>query len=120
MVRVGVVGAGTMGHGIAQVAAMAGYEVVLTDVDAGAVERGIGKVRGNLDKGVEKGKVAPADRDAALAALRAGSLADVAACDLQIEAVPEKHDLKVALFRQLEATAAPTDALRSAIRAAVG
>ncbi|MCB9668542.1 MAG: 3-hydroxyacyl-CoA dehydrogenase family protein [Alphaproteobacteria bacterium] len=106
--RVGVVGAGTMGHGIAQVAAMAGYEVVLTDVDAGAVERGIGKVRGNLDKGVEKGKVAPADRDAALAALRAGSLADVAACDLQIEAVPEKHDLKVALFRQLEATAAPT------------
>lgn len=105
MQRVGVVGAGTMGHGIAQVAAMAGYEVVLTDVDASVVERALGRVRANLDKGVERGKVAADVRDTALAGLRAGSMADVAACDLLVEAVPEKHDLKVGIFKQLEGDA---------------
>ena len=107
MQRVGVVGAGTMGHGIAQVAAMAGYEVVLTDVDADAVARGLAKVTANLDKGVERGKVEPAVRQDTLERLRAGSMEDVAATDLLIEAVPEKHDLKVGIFQQLEQHARP-------------
>ncbi len=110
METVGVVGAGTMGHGIAQVAAMAGYAVVLADVDPDAVVRALDKVRANLDKGVEKGKVEPAVRDAALGALRGGTIGDVAACDLQIEAIPEQHDLKVELFRDLQA-AAPAGAI---------
>ncbi|MCB9677063.1 MAG: 3-hydroxyacyl-CoA dehydrogenase family protein [Alphaproteobacteria bacterium] len=105
MQRIGVIGAGTMGHGIAQVSAMAGYTVVLTDADPAAVDRGLGKVRANLDKGVEKGKVAAALRDGALAALSAGDLAAVAACDLIIEAVPEKLDLKQRIFAEVERSA---------------
>src|SRR5262249_36540616 len=64
-----VLGAGTMGHGIAQVLAMAGIETRLFDVDASAVERGLSAVRGNLDKGVQKGKVETSARDAALGRL---------------------------------------------------
>jgi 3-hydroxybutyryl-CoA dehydrogenase len=104
---VGVVGAGTMGHGIAQVAAMAGYEVVLTDVDDAAVARGLASVARNLAKGVERGKVTDAQQTDALAHLRAGTLVEVASCDLQIEAVPERHDLKVRLFQELETSARP-------------
>lgn len=107
MQRVGVVGAGTMGHGIAQVAAMAGFDVVLTDVDEAAVARGLAGITANLDKGVARGKVDADQRDATLTRVRGGTLLDVAACDLQIEAVPEKHDLKVQLFKQLEKTARP-------------
>ena len=55
--KVGVIGAGTMGHGIAQVCAMAGCEVVLQDVEAAGVERGLEKIRANLQKGVDRGKV---------------------------------------------------------------
>jgi 3-hydroxybutyryl-CoA dehydrogenase len=107
-----VVGAGTMGHGIAQVAAQSGYDVVLFDVDAKAVAAGLGKIKGNLDKGVEKGKVSAADRDAALA--RVTTTTDLAAaaraCDLAIEAVPERMDLKRRIFSDLGA-AAPAHAV---------
>src|SRR5687767_1374893 len=91
-----VVGAGTMGHGIAQVAAQAGYDVTMYDVDAKAVAAGLSRIRANLDKGVEKGKVAPADRDAALARVRAATDLRAAArdCDLAIEAAPERMELK--------------------------
>ena len=64
-----VIGAGTMGHGIAHVAAQTGYRVRLFDVDAKVLAAGLAKVKGNLEKGVEKGKVSPADRDATLARL---------------------------------------------------
>ena len=67
---VGVIGAGTMGHGIAQVAAMAGCEVVIYDVEQEYVDRGLARVKANLDKGVERGKVEASDRDAALARTR--------------------------------------------------
>ncbi|MEZ4322637.1 MAG: 3-hydroxyacyl-CoA dehydrogenase family protein [Myxococcota bacterium] len=105
MERIGVIGAGTMGHGIAQVSAMAGYAVVLTDADASAVERGLGKVRDNLDKGVERGKVTADERASAVEKLSAGDLDAVAACDLIIEAVPEQLGLKQSLFAQLETKA---------------
>jgi 3-hydroxybutyryl-CoA dehydrogenase len=108
-----VLGAGTMGHGIAQVAAQVGCRVRLFDVDAAAVARGLAAVRANLDKGVEKGKVQPGDRDAALARLSAAD-ADLARAaagqDLVVEAVPENLDLKKRIFATLGA-AAPAHAI---------
>jgi 3-hydroxybutyryl-CoA dehydrogenase len=106
MQRIGVIGAGTMGHGIAQVCAMAGYDVVLTDTDAERLARALGAVKANLDKGVEKGKVSVEVREAAMGRLRAGTLAE--ACqraDLVIEAVPERMDLKQQLFAEVEGQA---------------
>ena len=99
---IGVIGAGTMGHGIAQVCAMAGYRVVLADADTAALQRGLDKVEANLDKGVDRGKVDPAVRDTALAQLGGGTLVDAATgADLVIEAVPERADLKVRIFSEV-------------------
>jgi 3-hydroxybutyryl-CoA dehydrogenase len=91
-----VLGAGTMGHGIAQVAALAGYDVRLTDVSEEALESAMGRVRAQLDKGVELGKVEPEVRDAALGRLRATSDAAeaVAGAEIVVEAVPEVLELK--------------------------
>jgi 3-hydroxybutyryl-CoA dehydrogenase len=98
-----VLGAGTMGHGIAHVLAAAGITTRLYDVVDAAVQSGLAKVRTNLDKGVEKGKVTAADRDATLARLSGAT--DLAAAargvDVVIEAVPEKLELKRSLFTQL-------------------
>lgn len=101
--RVTVIGAGTMGHGIAQVAAMAGAHVHLTDLSPEVLGRGLAKIRSNLDKGVEKGKVAAADRDAALDRLRSGGdlVAAVQGADIVVEAVPEKLALKQQLFAEV-------------------
>src|SRR6478752_7163136 len=95
-----VLGAGTMGHGIAQVLAQIGVETRLFDIDAGQVEKGLGAIRSNLDKGVAKGKVDAQDRDAALSRL-SGSTEMVAATKdvhLVVEAVPEKLELKRTIF----------------------
>jgi 3-hydroxybutyryl-CoA dehydrogenase len=109
--RVGVIGAGTMGYGIAHVAAVAGDEVVLADVQPSVVEKGLAKVRENLGKGVQKGKVSAADAAAALGRLRGGTFAEaVTGADLVVEAVPERLDLKVAVFRDI-ASAAPPDCI---------
>jgi 3-hydroxybutyryl-CoA dehydrogenase len=110
MQRVGVVGAGTMGHGIAQVAAMAGCRVRLFDAQPGAVDKGLAKVRDNLEKGVEKGKVAPDVRDRALSLLEgATSAAQVAEdADIVVEAIPERLDWKQSLFRELDGAAGPS------------
>ena len=110
--RVAVIGAGTMGHGIAQVAAMAGMDVALFDAFEGAAEKGLGKIRENLDKGVERGKVTVDARDAALARLRVESTIDAAAADagLVIEAVVESLDVKTSLFAELDRIA-PANAI---------
>ena len=96
-----VIGAGTMGHGIAHVAALAGCKTTLFDVDAAVVERGLASVKANLQKGVDRGKVSEAARDAALACLSAAP-ADLAAAaaeaDLVVEAVPERMELKRSIF----------------------
>ena len=102
MDKVGVIGAGTMGHGIAQVAAMAGCRVVLADANTEALDRGLAKVKANLDKGVDRGKVTPETRDRALANLTGGDLATAAAgADLVVEAVPEKLALKQMIFGEV-------------------
>jgi len=101
--EIGVIGAGTMGHGIAQVCAMAGHPTVLTDVDEERLATALEHVRANLDKGVARGKVDEATRERALAHLRTGTLAEAASgAGLVIEAVPEKLDLKTALFAQVQ------------------
>jgi 3-hydroxybutyryl-CoA dehydrogenase len=93
---VAVLGAGTMGHGIAQVAALAGMPVRLYDIDQTRIDAGLAKIRGNLQVGVDKGKIDAASRDAAIARLSATSDLERAAAgvDLVIEAVPERLELK--------------------------
>jgi 3-hydroxybutyryl-CoA dehydrogenase len=101
---IGVLGAGTMGHGIAQVAAAAGFQVVLRDVNQDAVERGQQSIQRNLAKGIERGKVTESQRDEALARITITTeLQDLAAADLIIEAAPENLKLKQDLLRECEA-----------------
>jgi 3-hydroxybutyryl-CoA dehydrogenase len=94
--QVCVLGAGTMGHGIAQVAAQAGYQVQLRDIDADRVEAGLDEIATTLAEGVDRGKVAPDEREAALQRIEGttdlGAAADGA--DLVVEAVPEDRELK--------------------------
>lgn len=101
--KVGVVGAGTMGSGVAQAAAIAGYEVILYDIDEDYLERALRTITSQIDKGVERGKV---DRIAAAKAKAhlelTDDLEDVAETDLIVEAAPEKIDLKRSIFAQLE------------------
>jgi len=105
--RVAVLGAGTMGHGIAQVCAAAGCEVRLYDVDDGAVTAGIERIGENLDKGIERGKVTPEERAEVLGNVHPTTAIDVAAraVDLVIEAAPESLDLKVEIFGRVDAVA---------------
>ena len=102
--RIGVLGAGTMGHGIAQVAAAAGYDVVMRDLDDAAVQRGLQSIVRNLSKGVQVGKVTEAEREQTLQRIRVTTaVAEVRDSDLVIEAAPEKLGLKQNLLRETEA-----------------
>ena len=102
----GVVGAGTMGNGIAQVAAQAGLEVTLVDIAPAALDKGLAAIDKSLERLVAKGKLAAADRDAARARIRpAASLDALAAADLVVEAVVERFEVKREVFRALDAIA---------------
>jgi len=98
--QVTVLGAGTMGHGIAQVCAAAGYRTCLFDLRQELVDTGLSRIRKNLDKGVARGKVSEDQREQTLAHLRGSSefVEAVSGVDLVIEAVPEKLELKQKLF----------------------
>jgi 3-hydroxybutyryl-CoA dehydrogenase len=105
---IGVVGAGTMGHGIAQVAAQSGYQVVLVDVVPEALARGVAQVGKGLGRLVEKGKLDALARDAALARLQsAGELAALADAELVVEAVVERQDVKEKVLGELDRTCSP-------------
>ncbi len=101
--KVGVCGAGLMGHGIAQVSAQAGYEVVLRDCDQERLDKGIGKIDKQLARAVEKGRMEQADADGVrgriTGTLEAGPFAD---CDLVIEAITEDLAMKLELWRELD------------------
>ena len=98
----GVIGAGQMGSGIAQVLAVAGYGVTLTDVDAGALEAALARISANLEKQVARGKLSELERQAAEGRLSTSlTLADVGRCDLIVEAATEKESVKQAIFRDL-------------------
>ncbi len=106
--RIGVVGAGTMGAGIAQVAALAGYETRLHDPFPEALERGLAAVGTGLEKGVQRGRWSGGDAELALQRLHAVSaLEDLSSCDLVIEAAPERTDLKRSLFERLSDVCKP-------------
>ena len=98
-----MIGAGTMGHGIAQVAGAAGLRVLLNDVDLESLSRGVQAIEKNLAKGIQLGKLTENDRDQTLQQIRGTTkLTACAAADLVIEAAPEKLDLKREILRQLE------------------
>ena len=102
--RVAVLGAGTMGHGIAQVAAAAGYAVIMRDVNPDAVARGVQSIERNLAKGIQLGKLSEQDRDEILTRIRGTTrLEEISVADLVIEAAPENLELKQTLLREAEA-----------------
>lgn len=102
--RVGVVGLGTMGAGIAQVCVQAGLETVGREVSSELGERGRGRIEHYLSRGVEKGRLTAAERDAALDRLQITTeLSDLEGCDVVVEAIVEDLEAKRALFRELEA-----------------
>jgi 3-hydroxybutyryl-CoA dehydrogenase len=106
--KVAVIGAGTMGHGIAQVAAAAGCDVILIDTASELVDNGIARIRANLDDGITRGKTTEAERDAILGRIR--TMTDNAAVsdrDLVIEAVPERMDLKLSILGSVATAASP-------------
>jgi 3-hydroxybutyryl-CoA dehydrogenase len=101
--KVGVVGAGLMGHGIAQIAAQAGWDVVLREVDQGKLDKGIGRIEKQLGRAVEKGRMEQADADGVRGRID-GTLdyGDFADCDLVVEAITEDLQLKVDMWRELD------------------
>jgi 3-hydroxybutyryl-CoA dehydrogenase len=101
--KVGVLGAGLMGHGIAQVTAEAGYDVVLREVDEGRLEKGIGRIEKQLARAVEKGKAEQSQADEVRGRIQ-GTLdySDFGDCDLVIEAITESLDLKIEMWKELD------------------
>jgi 3-hydroxybutyryl-CoA dehydrogenase len=114
MMKFGVVGAGQMGAGIAQVAASSGFEVVLRDVEDRFLERGKNIIEKSLDKFVEKGKLEDTERHATLSRIQyTTSLEDFADCDLVVEAILENKNLKLELFQNLGRIVKPSGILAS-------
>lgn len=105
--KVGVLGCGLMGSGIAEVIAAAGHTVYVREVNADLVQKGLGRIAKSLDKAVQKG-LAPAERDATMGRLHGVTeLADLADCDLVIEAIVENVELKKETFAALDAVLKP-------------
>lgn len=99
---VGIVGAGQMGNGIAHVFALAGYDVVLNDISAEALEKSVAVISKNLDRQVSREKITAAEKDAAMARIKTTqTLEDLGITDLVIEAATEREDVKNAIFAQL-------------------
>ena len=112
--RIGVVGAGTMGAGIAQIAALGGYETFLYEIDEKQLERGLEMVRNGMRRGAERGRWSETEADDALERLRTDTLIEfLRDCDLVIEAAPEDLDLKRNLFDRLAAVCGPEAVLAS-------
>ena len=106
--RVGVVGAGLMGHGIAQVSATAGYEVVVREVDDAKLQQGLGKIDKQLARAVEKGRSSQEEADAIRARLHGTTnYGDQADCDLVIEAITESLELKRQMWKEVTTIVKP-------------
>ena len=101
--KFGVVGAGQMGNGIAQVAATSGLAVLMSDIKEEFTAGGLATIKKNLDRSVEKGKITSSDRDAILARISTTTdLADMAGVDYVVEAAVEREDLKFKIFQDLD------------------
>ena len=106
--KVGVVGCGLMGHGITQICAQAGWDVVVREIDQGQLDKGIGKIEKQLGRAVDKGKLESADADAVRARITPTlDYAELADCDLVIEAITEDLDAKLAMWREVDAIVKP-------------
>jgi 3-hydroxybutyryl-CoA dehydrogenase len=106
--RVGVLGAGLMGHGIAQVAAQSGYEVVLREVDEATLAKGVGKIEKQLARAVERDKMSQSDADEVRGRINGTvSYGDLGDCDLVIEAITESLPLKLEMWREVDAIVKP-------------
>jgi 3-hydroxybutyryl-CoA dehydrogenase len=105
----GVIGAGQMGNGIAQVAAMSGLNVIMNDIAAQFVEKGIQAITKNLDRNVEKGKMAKEERDAVVSRIKGSvDLKDMTSADFVVEAATERQDLKFQIFKNLDGICDPS------------
>src|SRR3982751_4740819 len=106
--KVGVLGCGLMGHGITQVAAQSGYDVVVREVDQGKLDKGIGRIDKQLGRAVEKGRMEQAEADGVkgriTATLDYGDLAD---CDLVVEAITEDLGLKLEMWKEVDGIVKP-------------
>jgi 3-hydroxybutyryl-CoA dehydrogenase len=106
--KIGVVGAGTMGNGIAQIAAQTGYNVVMRDVEMGFVEKGLQNIGKFLSKSVEKGKIDAAEKEAVIGRIAGTTdMADLSDADFIVEAVYEDLDLKKSVFKELDKLSGP-------------
>jgi 3-hydroxybutyryl-CoA dehydrogenase len=104
IVKVGVVGCGLMGHGITQICAQAGWDVVVREVDQDQLDKGIAKIEKQLGRAVEKGKLDGADAEAIRGRITPTlDYADLAECDLVIEAITEDLEAKLAMWREVDA-----------------
>jgi len=111
---VGIIGAGTMGNGIAQTCAVAGFSVVMVDISDAAVQRGLATVASSLDRLIKKEKITEADKAAALARIHGSTTyEDLNKADFVIEAATENHALKLKILQQVDALLAPEVILAS-------
>ncbi len=105
---VGIIGAGTMGNGIAQACAVSGLKVVMVDIQEAAVQKGLATIAGSLDRLLKKDKISAADKDAALARIQGSTnYDDLKGAELVIEAATENLELKIKILRQLDGLLAP-------------
>ena len=105
---VGIIGAGTMGNGIAQACAVSGIQVVMVDISEEAVNKGIATIGNSLERLIKKEKISVGDRDAALARVRGSTrYEDLQSAQIVIEAATENYDLKVKIIRQIDAMVGP-------------
>ncbi len=106
--RVGVIGAGTMGNGVAQVFAVAGYQVTMRDLNQTALDRGLSTITSSLDRLVAHEKITASDREQALGNIHATTeFNDLADCDLVVEAILENFDLKAQVIQDLDQVCRP-------------
>jgi len=107
--KIGVVGAGTMGAGVAQTFAAPGFSVTMRDIAQAPLDRGMGAIRKSLDRLVARGKLPAPEKDATFGRIKATtSIDDLADCDVVVEAVLERFDLKKAVMADLDRSAGPT------------
>ena len=105
---VGIIGAGTMGNGIAQACAVSGIDVVMVDISDAAVQKGVATVAGSLDRLIKKEKISAADKDAALARIKTSTrYEDLQATQLVIEAATENYELKLKILKQVDGIVGP-------------
>ena len=112
--NIGIIGAGTMGSGISQVAALTGYDIIMQDVSEDATNRGIGAIDKSLQKLVDREKITADAKDAAIGKIRTTTdLSGLADCDLVIEAATENMDLKLGLFEEIAKVSRPETIIAS-------